>query len=109
MDNYPKEKRREKMIEILRMLGIKSFMTGAGIMERMVRGQITTNDLSENEVDLVLAAWDTRHYVPLNQIENVDIVRPNITEEEVEIGIYSEEEYKRNYVEQIEKYLKVIM
>ena len=39
MDNYPKEKRREKMIEILRMLGIKSFMTGAGIMERMVRGE----------------------------------------------------------------------
>lgn len=109
MDNYPKEKRRERMVEELRRLGIKMFLTGAGIMERMLRGEITTNDLSENEVDLVLAAWDTRNHVPHSQIENVDKVKPNITKEEVEMGIYSEEEYKRNYVEQIEKYLNVIM
>lgn len=97
------------MIEILRMLGIKSFMTGAGIMERMVRGEIATKDLSDNEIEMVLAAWDTRHHVPFDKIENVDRVNPNITIEEVEMGIYSKEEYKRNYVEQIERYLKVIM
>lgn len=97
------------MIEILRMLGIKNFMPGTGIMERMLRNEITTKNLSANEVEMVLAAWDTRHYVPFDQIENVDRVNPNITKEEVEMGIYSEEEYKRNYVEQIERYLKVIM
>lgn len=97
------------MVEQLRTLGIKMFMTGAGIMEQMLRGEITTKDLSENEVDLVLAAWDTRHHVPRNQIKNVDRVKPKITKEEVNLGIYSKEEYKRNYVEQIENYLKVIM
>ena len=97
------------MIEILRMLGIKSFMTGAEIMERMVRNEVTTKALSDDEIEMVLAAWDTRYYVPFDQIENVDRVNPNITKEEVEMGIYSEEEYKRNYVEQIERYLKVIM
>ncbi len=104
-----KEKGEKEMVEELRRLGIKMFMTGAGIMERMLRGEITTSDLSENELDLVLAAWDTRHHVPRNQIENADKVKPNITKEEVDLGIYSEEEYKRNYVEQIEKYLKVAM
>ena len=97
------------MVEELRILGIKTFMVGAWIMERMIKEEITTKDLSVDEIDLVLAAWDTRNHVPRNQIENVDRVKPNITKEEVEIGIYSEEEYKRNYVEQIEKYLKVIM
>lgn len=97
------------MIEILRMLGIKSFMTGAEIMERMLRNEVTTKALSDDEIEMVLAAWDTRYYVPFDQIENVDRVNPNITKEEVEMGIYSEEEYKRNYVEQIERYLKVIM
>lgn len=33
------------MVEELRRLGIKMFMTGAGIMERMLRGEITTSDL----------------------------------------------------------------
>ena len=91
------------MVEELRRLGIKMFMTGAGIMERMLQGEITAKDLSENEVDLVLAAWDTRHHVPRNQIENVDRVKPNITKEEVDLGIYSEEEYKRRFKEELQR------
>ncbi len=97
------------MVEELRRLGIKMFMTGAGIMERMIREEIATKDLSANELDSVLAAWETRHYVPQNKIETADRVKPNITKEEVDLGIYSEEEYKRNYVEKIEKYLKIAM
>lgn len=97
-------------MEKLRMLGIKMCMPGTLIMNQLLKGEITTEKLSEDEIDLVLDAWETRNFVPGNLVSNypykVDKVKPVISKKEVLEGIYSED-YKRNYVEQIEKYLQV--
>lgn len=99
------------MIEQLRILGITMGLTGTGIMENMIRKQVKTNQLSDKEIQAVLYAWDSRNFVPRNKKGkiDVDIVSPIITKEEVENGLYSQEEYDRNYVEMIEKYLQTIM
>ncbi len=140
----------------LRILGIKMYMPGTAILQKLLRGEVKTEQLSENEIDLVLEAWDTRNFVPgnlayphevdrvkpiitnlrgevkteqlsENEIDlvleawdtrnfvpgnlayphEVDRVKPIITKKEVIDGVYTEEDYKRNYVEQIEKYLKI--
>ena len=98
-------------MEKLRMLGIKLYMPGTLIMRQFLKNEITTAKLTESELDLVLEAWDTRNVVPIKLLLDypckVDTVRPLISPEEVELGLYSEEEYKRVYVEQIEKYLQI--
>ncbi|MCI8655280.1 MAG: hypothetical protein HFJ48_05370 [Clostridia bacterium] len=101
------------MIEQLRMLGLHMGTAGAGIMEQMIRNNISTKDLSERQIQDVLYAWDARNVVPACMreeiIANGDIVKPAITNEEVSSGVYTQEEYDRNYVEMIEKYLKTMM
>lgn len=98
-------------MEELRMLGIKLYMPGTLIMKQFLNGEITTAKLSESELDLVLDAWDTRNVVPIRLLLDypckVDTLKPLISAEEVNLGLYSEEEYKRDYVEQIEKYLQM--
>ena len=93
----------------LRMLGIKMCMPGTFILQKFLSGEVKTEQLSEKEVDLVLAAWDTRNVVPenLDFPYKVDVVRPSITKKEVTEGVYTEKDYKRNFVERIEKYLQV--
>ena len=97
------------MIEQLRILGVKIGFAGTGIMEKFIRKQVTTNQLSDKEIQEVLAAWETRNYVPASKVKQVDTVKPVITKEEVEKGLYSQKEYDRNYVEMIEKYLHTII
>lgn len=101
------------MLEEFRMRGIPMGEMGTGIMEQMVKGEIKAKDLTYKQVLQVLDAWDARHIVPSHlqkeMMEDGDIVRPVITVEEVISGEYSQEEYDRNYVEMIEKYLKTIM
>lgn len=97
------------MIENLRLIGVKIGMNGTALMEKMILGEITTQDLSQDQIKEVLAAWDTRNYVPVKLLDTVDKVQPAITKEEVERGDYSEQDYQKNYVENIEKYLKSIM
>ena len=89
----------------LRMLGIKMCMPGTVILQKLLRGEVKTEQLSENEIDLVLEAWDTRNFVPGNLAypHEVDRVKPIITKKEVTEGLYTEKDYKRNFVEQIEK------
>ena len=93
----------------LRILGIKMYMPGTAILQKLLRGEVKTEQLSENEIDLVLEASDTRNFVPGNLAypHEVDRVKPIITKKEIADGIYTESEYKKNYVEQIEKYLHV--
>lgn len=90
-------------MEELRMLGIKLYMPGTLIMKQFLKGEITTAKLSESELDLVLEAWDTRNVVPIRLLLDypckVDTLKPLISAEEVNLGLYSEEEYKRDYVE----------
>lgn len=97
------------MKEELRCLGISMGMAGTGIMDMMIDGKITTSDLTDKQVQDVLDAWETRNYVPCKLIKKVDRVEPAITKKEIEAGTYSQEEYNRNYVEMIEKYLHTMM
>ena len=97
------------MHEELRRIGLKIGMQGTGLLEEIIRGRKSSNDLTAKEIKEVLAAWDTRNYVPIDMKDNVDKVRPIITIEEVESGMYTMEQYERNYVEMIERYLKTLM
>lgn len=101
------------MLEEFRMRGIPMGAIGTGIMEQMVLGKVRAKDLSYKQVLEVLYAWDARHTVPPKLQEEVyangDIVKPAITLEEVIAGMYTQEEYYRNYVEMIEKYLNTII
>lgn len=97
------------MNQQLRNIGITMGLTGTGIMEKMIRKEIKTTELSDEQVKYVLEAWDTRNYVPANYIGNVDIVKPVITKEEVANGYYTQKEYDRNYVEMIEKFLHTLV
>lgn len=96
------------MLEQLRLIGLEMGMTGTGIIEKIMKGELSTDDLNYEQVQQVLSAWDTRNYVPIHKMNNVDKVRPLITKEEVADGTYSQEEYDRNYVEMIGKYLKTL-
>lgn len=104
------------MNEQLRLIGITLGMTGTAIMEKMMKGEISTSDLSDEQVQQVLMAWDTRNFVPSRHVDNfknngirdVDVVRPIISKDEVVDGMHTQEEYDRNYVEMIEKYLKTL-
>lgn len=95
------------MREELRMMGIKLGLNGTGIMEKMLRGEVSTKDLTDKQVQEVLSAWETRYIVPESMIGKVDVVAPAITEDDVNEGRYSQKERDRNYVEMIEKYLQV--
>lgn len=97
------------MKEQLRLIGVEMGMTGTALMEEMLEGKITTKELNDKQIEAVLAAWDTRNYVPYHLIDKVDKVQPAITKEEVANGHYRMQEYNRNYVEMIEKYLHSIM
>lgn len=104
------------MEEQLRHLGITMGMTGTAIMEKMMKGEISASDLNDEQIKQVLAAWDTRNIVPgkfkdrfkKDGIYDVDVVKPVIKKEEVANQMYTQEEYDRNYVEMIEKYLKTL-
>lgn len=104
------------MNEQLRLIGITMGMTGTAIMEKMIKGEISASNLNNEQIQQVLAAWDTRNFVPgkfldsfkKDGIHDVDVVEPIIEKEEVASGMYTQEEYDRNYVEMIEKYLKTL-
>lgn len=92
--------------EIFRLYGIETTLTGAAHLRKLVSGQMMVKDLSYEQIKQVLAAWDTRNFVPANQLENVDKVVPYITKEEVIRKDYTQEDYDRNMVEMITKYFQ---
>lgn len=91
----------------LRILGILPNLKGAGFMEQMLYRTISYENLTDEEIKEVLYAWETRNYIPykLLKMGNCDRVSPAITREEVESGIYTQEEYDRAYVKAINDYL----
>lgn len=105
------------MVEQLRLLGVEMGMTGTGIMEKMMKGEVVTSELCDEQIRQVLAAWDTRNFVPSRNFDDYikkgmrdfDIVRPIITKEDVAKGTHTKQEYDRNYVEMIEKYLRTLL
>lgn len=97
------------MKQLLRELGIAMGMPGTRIMEEIMEGIKKPNQLTEQEVQQVLAAWETRNWVPLSKTEFVDRVKPGITEEEVEAGIYTKKQYDASYAQSIGMYLLTMM
>ncbi len=94
--------------EQLRNLGISPEKPGIAYMRKMLDGTIKTQNLTDKQIDEVLDAWNSRHFVPNDMKEEVDHVSPPITQEELEQKLFSQEDYNRIYVELIEKYLKTI-
>ncbi len=92
----------------LRLLGLKTEMPGIRVLEKMIIGELTTSDLDKNQIKQVLDVWDTRHFVPEYKLERVDVVKPIITKVEIQQGLYTQDEYDKNYVEMIERYLKTL-
>lgn len=95
---------------VLRVLGISQEVRGYGIMERMLYRTIKHDALTYKEVKEVLEAWETRNNPPPKVLEegNIDCVFPAITQEEVEEGLHTQEEYDRDYVRVINEYLLTI-
>lgn len=87
-------------MEQLRVLGINMGLPGAGIMLELIQGFKKPGNLTKQQRQQVLSAWDTRHFVPEEKLEFVDRVQP-------EEGLEGEE-YEKDYVEKIYKYLQTI-
>lgn len=87
-------------MEQLRVLGINMGLPGAKIMLELIQGIKKPENLTRQQRQEVLSAWDTRHFVPEEKLEFVDRVQP---EEDLE-----GEEYQKDYVEKICKYLQTI-
>lgn len=97
------------MHEELRRIGLKMGLYGTGLLEDIMYGRKSCKDMTTREIKQILESWEGRNYVPIDKVEYADKVTPTITIEEVESGIYSKEEYERNYVEMICKYLETLM
>ena len=87
-------------MEQLRVLGINMGLPGAKIMLELIQGIKKPENLTRQQRQEVLSAWDTRHFVPEEKLEFVDRVQP---EEDLE-----GEEYQKDYVEKICNYLQTI-
>lgn len=97
---------RSYIDEIFRLYGLETTLTGTSHLRNLVSGEKVLEDLSYEQIKQILAAWDTRNFVPANQLENVDKVVPSITKEEVIRKDYTQEDYDRNMVEMITKYFQ---
>ena len=96
------------MKEQLRVVGIKMGMPGTRIIEELMDGVRTVEKLTDKDVERILDAWDTRHYVPekLLGTNKVDHISHSITKQQVEAGEYTQEERNHDYVKHIIDYLK---
>lgn len=87
----------------LRTLGITSELAGIKILEGFIQNEIKPEDLTQEQRQLVLEAWEGRIYVPVNKKKFVDKVRPDKNLDE------HSEAYEKEYVELIYKYLQTLM
>ena len=56
----------------LRTLGITSELAGIKILEGFIQNEIKPEDLTQEQRQLVLEAWEGRIYVPVNKKKFVD-------------------------------------
>lgn len=95
--------------EEFRRIGLRENLPGTKLLERVILHEIAIDSLTIEGIDLILYAWDARLYVPVSLKERADEVKPVITDEEVEKGLYSQEEQNRNFIEMIVKYFYTLM
>ncbi len=94
---------------IIAQLGLCVNLQGTLFIKELILGIKKVKELTDLEVEAILASWESRHYVPIKLINPeeeiqvmVDNVKLSIIEGEKEI------EYKRRKVELISMYIKTI-
>ena len=95
---------------ITAQLGLCRELKGTHIIQEFVIGKRKTENLSDVEIEMVLNAWESRHYVPralLTPGEEIQILVDNLklTKEEKE----TDEEFDRRKVKHIERYVRTIL
>lgn len=95
---------------VVSQLGLRRDLRGTYIIQEFIKGKRKTEDLSDKEVEMVLSAWESRHYVPralLTPGEEIQILvdNLNLTKEEEE----TEEKFNRRKTKQIERYVRTIL
>ncbi len=103
-------KQESEARSITAQLGLSRELKGTHIIQEFVIGKRKTEDLSEVEVEMVLSAWESRHYVPrtlLTPGEKIQILvdNLNLTKDEEE----TDEEFDRRKVKHIERYVRTIL
>lgn len=83
------------MNEALRCVGINFSRKGSNTLERLINGEITVSSLTSRDVDDVLDAWESRTYIPYQQLENAINSKPGHLEGE------TQEQYDRRHIERI--------
>ena len=95
---------------VVSQLGLRRDLRGTYIIQEFIKGKRKTEDLSDKEVEMVLSAWESRHYVPrtlLTPGEKIQILvdNLNLTKDEEE----TDEEFDKRKVKHIEKYVRTIL
>ncbi len=95
---------------VVSQLGLRRDLRGTYIIQEFIKGKRKTEDLSDKEVEMVLSAWESRHYVPralLTPNEEIQILVDNLklTKDEEE----TDEEFDKRKVKHIEKYVRTIL
>lgn len=95
---------------VVSQLGLRRDLRGTYIIQEFIKGKRKTEDLSDKEVEMVLSAWESRHYVPralLTPGEKMQVLvdNVNLTKEEGE----PDKEFDRRKVKHIEKYVRTIL
>ena len=103
-------KEESEVRSITAQLGLNRELRGTHIIQEFVIGKRKTEDLSDVEIEMVLNAWESRHYVPralLTPGEEIQILvdNLNLTKEEEE----TEEKFNRRKTKQIERYVRTIL
>ena len=106
---YVALKEESEARSVISQLGLNRELRGTHIIQEFVIGKRKTENLSNLEVEMVLSAWETRHYVPRKLImagEKVQLMVDNLnfSEENEE----NAEKFNRNKVKLIERYDKTI-
>ena len=66
---------------VVSQLGLRRDLRGTYIIQEFIKGKRKTEDLSDKEVEMVLSAWESRHYVPralLTPGEEIQILVDNL-------------------------------
>ena len=95
---------------VVSQLGLRRDLRGTYIIQEFVIGKRKTEKLSDVEVDMVLSAWESRHYIPRSLIspgEKIQVLvdNVNLTKEENE----TDKEFDRRKVKHIERYVRTIL
>ena len=94
---------------IIAQLGLCVDLKGTFLIKELILGIKKPKELTDAEIEAVLASWESRHYVPIRLInpeEEIQVMVDNVKLSIIEGE--KEQEYKRRKVELISMYIKTI-